>query len=82
MAHVRRPGPPLVARGHLFHHSALEAPPPPALATAYEVRDARGAARGREGYRVGRTLASYVHLHFASCPELPARLLTLAGDVR
>jgi len=75
-------GPPLVARGHLFHHSELEAPVPPTLATAYEVRDARGAARGREGYRLGQTLASYVHLHFASCPELPARLLTLAGDVR
>jgi cobyrinic acid a,c-diamide synthase len=75
-------GPPLAARGHLFHHSELEAPAPPTLATAYEVRDPRGAARAREGYRVGRTLASYVHLHFASCPELPARLLTLAGDVR
>ena len=75
-------GPPLAARGHLFHHSELEAPAPSTLVTAYEVSDARGTARGREGYRVGRTLASYVHLHFASCPELPARLLTLAGDVR
>ena len=75
-------GPALVARGHLFHHSELEAEAPPELATAYEVREARSLSRWREGYRVGQTLASYVHLHFASCPELPVRLLTLAGDVR
>ena len=72
----------LVARGHVFHHSELEAPAPPELATAYEVRDARSSSCRREGYRVGQTLASYVHLHFASCPELPARLLALTGDVR
>ena len=65
----------LRARGHEYHHSALEGPPPPDLDTVSALTDARGRSLGREGYRVGRTLASYVHLHFASCPELPARLL-------
>src|SRR5713101_5682497 len=68
-------GPPLGARGHEFRHSTLEAEPAAGLETAYEVRDARGGPVRREGYRVGGTLASYVHLHFGSCPELPGRLL-------
>lgn len=70
----------LVARGHEFRHSTLETPVPSTLATAYEVRDARGDRSWREGYRVGRTLASYVHVHFASCPDFPARLLAGAAS--
>ena len=31
----------------------------------------RGDAEGAEGYLVGRTLMSYVHLHFASNRDLP-----------
>jgi len=69
----------LRARGHEFHHSALEGRPPPGLDTVATLTDARGRSLGREGYRVGRTLASYVHLHFASCPELPERLLEEAA---
>jgi cobyrinic acid a,c-diamide synthase len=70
-------GPPLRARGHEFRHSTLESAPS-GLDTVYAVRDARGGAVRREGYRRGGTLASYVHLHFASCPELPARLVAAA----
>ena len=72
-------GPPLRARGHEFRHSTLEGAPAAGLETAYEVRDARGGAVRREGYRRGGTLASYVHLHFGSCPELPVRLLARAA---
>jgi cobyrinic acid a,c-diamide synthase len=57
-------------RGHTFHHSRLETPLMP-LAHAH---DPRGAA-GEAVYRSGRTLASYVHLHFASNPEAAARVL-------
>jgi cobyrinic acid a,c-diamide synthase len=49
------------ARGHVYHHSELsdEAENPAFIA---------GGAR--EGFRVAETLASYVHLHFGSCPKV------------
>jgi cobyrinic acid a,c-diamide synthase len=72
-------GPSLRARGHEFHHSTLEAPAPPDLETTYALRDARGGRAWREGWRRGRTLGSYVHLHFGSCPELAARLVAEAA---
>jgi cobyrinic acid a,c-diamide synthase len=68
-------GAPLRARGHEFHHSVLEAPAPSVLATAYTLHDARGGRTWREGYRARNVLASWVHLHFGSCPALAARLL-------
>jgi len=72
-------GPQLGARGHEFRHSTLEGASAAGVETAYEVRDARGGPVRREGYRLGGTLASYVHLHFGSCPELPRRLLARAA---
>ncbi|GAB6062058.1 cobyrinate a,c-diamide synthase [Deferrisoma palaeochoriense] len=68
----------LTARGHEFHYSELAAPPAGAEAV-YRVRNARGEDLGREGYRVGSALAGYIHLHFASCPELPLRWFGLKG---
>jgi cobyrinic acid a,c-diamide synthase len=75
-------GTPLVARGHEFHHGRLEAAPPPDLPTVYAARDARGRRSWPEGYRLGRTLASWIHLHFGSCPELAPRLLAEADPAR
>jgi cobyrinic acid a,c-diamide synthase len=57
-----------VARGHEFHYSWLE-PAPAGVACAYRVSQ-RGAGERAEGWLVGRTLMSYVHLHFASNPGL------------
>ncbi len=54
-------------RGHEFHASHLEAPP--AVEATYRVSDPAGGEPWPEGYRVGNTLASYVHLHFDSRPE-------------
>ncbi len=62
----------LRARGHEFHYSHVD-PVPDRIARAFRVRSARGDDLPDEGYRVGRTLAGYVHLHFASCPSLPRR---------
>jgi cobyrinic acid a,c-diamide synthase len=42
---------------------------PAAIPRAYRVRPPGGTERA-EGYLVGRTLLSYVHLHFASSPGL------------
>ncbi len=59
----------LRVRGHEFHYSEIMALPA-ALPTVYYL-SGRGQAEGREeGYWQNRTLASYVHLHFASNPEV------------
>ena len=59
-----------VARGQEFHASTL-GPVPAAVPRAYVVRGPDGRERA-EGYLLARTLASYVHLHFASSPGLAA----------
>lgn len=58
-------------RGHEFHYSELllaEAPAAP-WSAVYRVEPRRGDAR-LEGYLRGDLLASYVHVHFASRPEV------------
>lgn len=57
------------ARGHLFHHSEIAGGP--AVDRCYRVRTSRG-ERSWEGYYARNVLASYIHLHFDSAPELPA----------
>ena len=57
-----------VGRGHAFHWSTLD-PVPASVERVYRATR-RGDPVGAEGYLVGRTLLSYVHLHFASNPEL------------
>jgi len=62
-------GPPgTIARGHEFHFSTLD-PVPASVAHSYRLRRYGGADR-EEGYLIGNTLLSYVHLHFGSNPEL------------
>jgi cobyrinic acid a,c-diamide synthase len=57
------------ARGHLFHHSEITGEP--STDRCYTVRSAHGGT-SREGYSAGNVLASYIHLHFNSAPEMPA----------
>jgi cobyrinic acid a,c-diamide synthase len=56
------------ARGHEFHYSALD-PVPGSVARVYRASRRRGGERA-EGYLIGRALMSYVHLHFASNPDI------------
>lgn len=57
-----------VIRGHEFHYSDLEGLPDNQT-TSYEVT-ARNSGPRNEGYMVnGSSVGSYIHLHFASCPE-------------
>jgi cobyrinic acid a,c-diamide synthase len=73
------------ARGHEFHFSTMTEPE--GVARAYRVR-AAGAVRGSvgaerpEGYLVGRTLMSYVHLHFASNPDLAPAFVRACAEAR
>jgi cobyrinic acid a,c-diamide synthase len=56
-------------RGHQFRYSELHLRGE--IEHAYRVRKRRGGDVIGEGYRVGNTIASYVHAHWASNPILP-----------
>lgn len=58
-----------IARGHEFHYSEMT-PMPAKVKTAYQVRK-HTMNLGSEGYQYKNCLASYVHLHFGSNPEIP-----------
>ncbi len=69
-----------VARGHEFHYSELELPA--SIMRAYRLTDRTGAPCGTEGYLTGNILASYVHLHFASNPQLAQNFVTSCHNWR
>jgi len=56
------------ARGHEFHYSEMEEMPD-AVERRYLLRRS-GVDLGAEGYSYKNCLASYVHLHFGSCPGM------------
>lgn len=58
----------LVARGHEFHYSEMS-PMPSKVRRTYAVRK-HGVSMGDEGFRFKNCLASYIHLHFGSNPEM------------
>ena len=58
-----------VMRGHEFHYSEW-VKPDLAVDTPFIVRQRSGERLPQEGYAEGSLLASYVHLHFASHPEM------------
>jgi cobyrinic acid a,c-diamide synthase len=57
-----------IARGHEFHYSEMEEMPEK-IERAYQVSK-NGLDLGLEGYRYKNCLASYIHLHFGSCPKM------------
>jgi cobyrinic acid a,c-diamide synthase len=69
-----------VARGQEFHASTLGRVPP-AVSRVYQVRAPGGGERA-EGYLMGRTLMSYLHLHFASSPGLATAFVEACAGVR
>jgi cobyrinic acid a,c-diamide synthase len=68
----------VIGRGHEFHYSTLDRVPD-RVERVYRLEQ-RGAARRAEGYLVGRTLMSYIHLHFASNPDLPRAFVAACAD--
>ena len=59
-----------VARGHEFHYSEIEGTQTVSCEKLYEVAGRKNLAPRVEGYRVHNSLASYIHLHFGSNPEI------------
>jgi cobyrinic acid a,c-diamide synthase len=62
------------ARGHEFHYSEIEAESED-LPRLYLIADRQGTVPPPEGYCLGNVLASYVHLHFGSNPEVARHLV-------
>jgi len=69
-----------VVRGQEFHASTL-GPVPEGVPRVYRVRAPGGGERA-EGFVVGRTLMSYLHLHFASNPAVAAAFVTACAVSR
>ena len=63
-----------VVRGHQFHASRIE-PVPAWVPRAYSVRTTSGGVPGGEGYLIGNSLLSYVHVHFESNPRVAEHLV-------
>lgn len=69
-----------LARGHEFHYSTLD-PVPETVPRVYRLYRRRGGERA-EGYLIGGTLMSYVHLHFASNPQLADHFVAACAGAR
>lgn len=65
------------ARGHEFRYSMID-DLPASIMRLYSIN-----SRGRErceGFAIRATLASYIHLHFKSCPQMAARFLSACAN--
>jgi cobyrinic acid a,c-diamide synthase len=70
----------MIARGHEFHYSEME-DMPEEVERVYRVRK-NGEDLGTEGYRYKNCHASYIHLHFGSCPEVAAAFIENCREFR
>jgi cobyrinic acid a,c-diamide synthase len=71
----------ITARGHEFHYSEIVGEPD-GVPRLYRLTPRRGGMAVNEGYSAGRVLASYVHLHFGSNPELARHLVASCRTYR
>ncbi|MBU1169428.1 MAG: cobyrinate a,c-diamide synthase [Proteobacteria bacterium] len=69
-----------VVRGHEFHYSRIE--DDHGADKVYRVSPRTGDFVTEEGYRVNRTLGSYIHLHFGSCPDTGRAFVAACMDYR
>ena len=60
-------------RGHEFRYSAIEEMPEH-VSRSYRIVTTKGTRL--EGFTIGSVLGSYVHLHFASCPQFTERFVS------
>ncbi len=70
-----------ILRGHAFHASRLDEVPA-SVPRAYTVRMRRNVVPRAEGYLVGNSLMSYVHVHFESNPQVAEHLVACCRGVR
>ena len=70
----------LTARGHEFHYSEITEAGP--THQVYQVRARGGEMKDCAGFMKGNVLASYVHLHFGSNPEVAENLTAACRNRR
>ncbi len=63
-------------RGHEFHYSEIVDPPLQGTRTLYDLTGRKGMISGDTGYVRGNVIASYIHLHFGSNPDVPLNFVT------
>ncbi len=61
-------------RGHEFHFSEVSCTGETEF--AYDMKRGKGMVDGKDGMMAHSTLASYTHLHFASCPRFVRRFVS------
>ncbi len=72
-----------VIRGHEFHYSDIvRRETDEAIEEIYKVSDRAGEDKVSEGFRRRRTLGSYIHLHFGSCPDAAANLVSACREYK
>jgi len=72
-----------VVRGHEFHYSHIAGPIDyELLRPLYRMRDRKGWMDRMEGFRSGRVLGSYIHLHFTSNPGAAEALVAACATSR
>lgn len=72
----------LSARGHEFHYSSIQGDEGlGSLLSVYSMSGRKGPIDSPEGFQIGNTLGSYVHLHFGSNPEIPKAFVQACLDV-
>ena len=69
------------ARGHEFHYSEIAAELGD-LAKLYQIAARQAGEVALEGYSINNVLASYVHLHFGSNPEVARHLVDRCKDYK
>jgi cobyrinic acid a,c-diamide synthase len=69
------------ARGHEFHYSEIDAETGDLL-RLYRLTARQGTETAAEGYYIKNVLASYVHLHFGSNPEVARNLVQKCLDYK
>jgi cobyrinic acid a,c-diamide synthase len=70
-------------RGHEFHYSVIRNHPHlPDNGLIYNLRDSFGNSLSGEGYSSGKTLASYVHIHFGSSPGVERNFINYIRNER
>jgi cobyrinic acid a,c-diamide synthase len=72
----------LVIRGHEFHYSAIADDDYGDIETVYAVSRRAGGQTLAGGFQINRTLGSYNHLHFGSCPEAADALINTCREYR
>ncbi len=71
-------------RGHEFHYSEIDSDAGlgSAVSAIYSVRNGSGQELRDEGYRYKRALASYIHIHFGSNPDIAGKFIGSCGGER